>query len=245
MENAISVKHLCVSYVNSHALHGINLEVEKGDFLGIIGPNGGGKTTLLNAVLGFVKPDNGEIRINGLPPKKGRNIIGYVPQTANVEMNFPISVTETVMTAFLNQGLHLFKRFSASDRQRALKILKRVGLEDLANRQISELSGGEFQRLLIARALARDPEILLLDEPTSSVDPASTEEIYSILKELNRDGITVVMVTHDLAAVSSVVKKIACINRNLIYYGEPRLTNEICRAMYGCDLLEQGGIFGA
>lgn len=245
MESAISIKHLCVSYVNSHALHGINLEVEKGAFLGIIGPNGGGKTTLLNTILGFVKPDHGEIKIEGKSVKKGRKIIGYVPQSAEVEERFPISVKETVMTAFLGSGLHIFKRFSDADREKALKILDRVGLGSIPDRQISELSGGQFQRLLIARALARSPKILLLDEPTSSVDPASTEEIYSILKELNNDGITVIMVTHDLAAVSSVVKKIACINRNLIYYGKPQLTSEICKAMYGCDILEQGGIFGA
>ena len=123
-----------------------------------------------------------------------------------------------------------------------MEFLKRVGIEALAKRQISELSGGEFQRLLIARALAVSPEILILDEPTASVDPASRASIYSLLDSLNREGMTVILVTHDLLAVSSAVGRIACLNRRLAYHGEPRLTEEVCNEMYGCpiDLIAHG-----
>lgn len=237
MSNAITVEKLSVSYGKIKALSDINLTVKKGEYLGIIGPNGGGKTTLLSAILGLVKKDGGHIEIAG-----GTSSIGYVPQNAMLSRSFPITALETVMTAFLKKGLHPFFRVTDESKTFAESCLDRVGLLSLADRSIDALSGGELQRLLIARALASKPEILMLDEPTASVDPASREKIYSLLSSLNKEGMTVVMVTHDLFAISSSVEQIACLNKTLVYHGESQLTQEVCDAMYGCkvDLIAHG-----
>lgn len=237
MSDVITVENLSVSYGNINALSGINLNVKKGEYLGIIGPNGGGKTTLLTAILGLCRKDSGKVFIEG-----GTSSIGYVPQNAMLSRSFPITALETVMTAFLKKGLHPFYKPGQKDKEFALLCLSKVGLEGFENRSIDALSGGEFQRLLIARALASRPEILMLDEPTASVDPLSREKIYALLETLNKEGMTIVMVTHDLFAVSSSVEKIACLNKTLVYHGESQLTQEVCNAMYGCqvDLIAHG-----
>ena len=239
-EKVIEIDALSVYYKNTVAIEDITLDVHRGEFLAIIGPNGGGKTTLLKAILCLCEKHTGSVRVLG--GNGGREKIGYVPQFSSVDRKFPISVIEAVMCAFIGHGIHPFGYFKKADRERAMEFLKRVGIEALAKRQISELSGGEFQRLLIARALAVSPEILILDEPTASVDPASRASIYSLLDSLNREGMTVILVTHDLLAVSSAVGRIACLNRRLAYHGEPRLTEEVCNEMYGCpiDLIAHG-----
>lgn len=223
MENAISIKNLSVSYGDIGAISNINLEIKTGEFLGITGPNGGGKTTLLNAVLGLINKENGNISILGSDIKKGRNFIGYVPQTASIDKDFPISVIETVLTAFLNTGLHPFKKYSKTEKEIAIKVLNTVGLSRKNENQISELSGGEFQRLLIARAIARNPKILLLDEPTSNIDKNSRKEIYSLLKRLNEDGTTIVMVTHDFQNIGNIFSRLLCINQTIVYDGDSAL----------------------
>lgn len=241
MGNILSIKNLTVKYEHVLALENINLEVEGKDFLAIIGPNGGGKTTFLKAILGLIKKESGNILIDGKDIEKNRHLIGYVPQFSLVDRKFPISVLEVVMTAILKPGLHPFFKYSKENREFALKKLELVGIKNLANRQIADLSGGEFQRLLIARALATEPKILFLDEPTSNVDPHSKEQIYEVLYRLNKE-ITIVMVTHDLLAIAKNVKNIACLNRTLIYHGEPVLTENIVNQMYGCpvDLIAHG-----
>lgn len=221
MNTVISVESLNVSYGNIGAIYDLNLTVQKGEFLGIIGPNGGGKTTLLSAILGLIKPSGGNITINGSELKSGRQLIGYVPQTISVDRYFPISVKETVLTAFLNNKLNPFKRFSDEQKQKAYDSLKSVGLETKADNLISELSGGEFQRMLIARALVGEPEILLLDEPTSNIDKDSTEKIYTLLKELNSKGRTIIMVTHDLGSINRLFTRIMLINRTATFIGSP------------------------
>ncbi|MDY3846362.1 MAG: ABC transporter ATP-binding protein [Eubacteriales bacterium] len=240
-QKVIEIKNVTVKYKNNTALDDVSLDVYRGEFLGIIGPNGGGKTTLLRTILGQNKKKNGEIIIFG--EKQNHNHrIGYVPQFSSVDRNFPITVLEALMISSLGTGLHPFRRFGDADRETCEKYLELVHIQSLARRRISELSGGEFQRLLIARALALKPEILLLDEPTASVDPASRNMIYTLLSQLNRDGMTIVMVTHDMLAVSSSIGRIACLNRRLVYHGEPKLTEEICNEMYGCpiDLIAHG-----
>lgn len=236
MSNIIlSIKNLTVRYENLIAIDNINLEVENGDFLAIIGPNGGGKTTFLKAILGLLKMENGEILIAGKSLEKNRHLIGYVPQFSLVDRKFPISVLEVVMTGILKPGLHPFFKYSKLNKELALEKLKLVGIENLADRQIADLSGGEFQRLLIARALATEPQILFLDEPTASVDPKSTEQIYDVLNKIN-ETITIVMVTHDLFAVSKRVKNIACLNKTLVYHGGSKLTEEVVNHMYNCPV---------
>ena len=232
-DNAISVKNLSVSYGTVDAIENITLDIKKGEAVCIIGPNGGGKTTFLNALLGFLKPNSGEIEILGSDIKSAYSKISFVPQVSLVERNFPISVTESVMTATLKSGLHPFKFFNSKDRQNALSILKEVGLENSHKREISALSGGEFQRLLIARALAQKPEILLLDEPTANVDSFSRDRIFSLLEELNRKGMTIVTVTHDLIAAKTCFTKLAAINRDLIFFGDPQDIGDIASVMYG------------
>lgn len=221
METALAVRQLSVTYGGIDAISDISIDIKKGEFLGITGPNGGGKTTLLSAVLGLIKPISGDITILGGDINKGRRLIGYVPQIAAIDRDFPITVSETVMTAYLKNGLHPFKKFGADEKQRALETLKKVGLENHAKNRINELSGGEFQRLLIARALATEPEILLLDEPTSNIDKDSREKIYRLLKELNLKGVTVVMVTHDLQSISALFSRLLCINRTVVFDGAP------------------------
>lgn len=242
MTEVLKVENLFVSYGKNAALSDINLTVEEGEYLGIIGPNGGGKTTLISAILGIIKTDSGKIEVFSENNIKSRHKIGYVPQTASLSRTFPITVEETVKTAFLKKGLHPFKRFDEKENEKCRDLLRLLELEKLSGRNISDISGGEFQRLLIARALASDPKMLLLDEPVSNVDPASREKIYSVLSMLNKQGMTILMVTHDLMAVSSSVKKIACLNRSLVYHGEVKITDEISHAMYGCpvDLIAHG-----
>ncbi len=238
---ALHIEDLSVNYRHTPALNGVCLDVQDGEFLGIIGPNGGGKSTLLKAILGLVEKRSGKISIYGSEKPEARALIGYVPQFSSVDRAFPISVKETVMTAFQKGGLHPFLRFNDSNRQKAMEMLIKVGIEELAQRQISELSGGEFQRLLIARALAVEPKILLLDEPTASVDPASRARIYELLAELNK-SVTIVLVSHDLMAIASQVSSLACLNDKLVYHGAPELNQRIVTEMYGCpvDLIGHG-----
>ncbi len=236
MDTEIKITNLTVSYSGEDAINNINLDIKKGEFVAVIGPNGGGKTTLINAILGFSKADTGTIEI---VPKS--TALSYVPQISLVDRSFPITVLETVLTAFLKSGLHPFKKFKRSEIEKANDCLRLLGLNDYANRQISELSGGEFQRLLIARALAVCPEILLLDEPTANVDIVSRDKIFSTLKELNAKGLTVITVTHDLSAAAEFSSKLVLINRELIYCGKPVITDEITKALYGGAIITDGG----
>lgn len=232
-ENVISVKEVSVSYGEVEAIENITLDIKKGEFVCIVGPNGGGKTTFLNAVLGFLKPDKGEIKIFGKDIKKAYSKISFVPQVSSAERNFPVSVLEAVMTAGLKSGLHPFKSFNKADKKKAFELLKAVGLDGFAKREISALSGGEFQRMLIARALSQEPEILLLDEPTANADISSRNKIFSLLSELNRNGLTVVIVTHDLAAVKDRCSKLIAINRGLVFCGKLSEKTDIGAMMYG------------
>ncbi len=238
---AIHINNLSVYYGNIPAITGIDLNICEGEYLGIIGPNGGGKSTLLKAMLGLGPAASGEIRIYGKSPDKSRGKIGYVPQTANLDKRFPITLFEVVLTGCMRQGISPLFQFDRKDRHFASEILERVGIENLAGRRISELSGGEFQKMLIARALTVNPKLLLLDEPTASVDAGSRSQIFSLLEELNKT-MTIVLVTHDLMAISAQVHRLACLNRNLVYHGEPELTEGIVNNLYGCpvDLIAHG-----
>lgn len=241
-ENAVSVKNLSVSYGVVEAIENITLNINEGESVCIVGPNGGGKTTFLNAVLGFLKPNKGEIKILGGSIKKAYSKISFVPQASSVDRNFPISVIESVMTASLKSGLHPFKFFKKADVGKALSILKEVGLEKYENRKISELSGGEFQRLLIARAIVGNPQILLLDEPTANVDIYSRNKIFDLLGEFCRCGKTVITVTHDLAAAKACFSKLAIINKELIFFGKPDEIEDISSVIYGqITDIERGG----
>lgn len=239
---AIGIEHLTVSYGRTRALTDVCLHVQEGAYLGIIGPNGGGKSTLLGTILGTVRPTAGRLTLFGEAPERGRAQLGYVPQFAAFDRAFPITVGEVVRTAYLGRGLHPLRRMSAAERHTADEVLEEVGLGGFGSRLVSELSGGEFQRMLLARALAKKPRILLLDEPTSGVDPVTRSRIYELLAERNRAGMTVLMVTHDMLAVASSVTSLACLSHSLVYHGEPEISEEVSTAMYGCpvDLIAHG-----
>jgi zinc transport system ATP-binding protein len=238
---AVRIEGLSVHYGPTLALDDVNLTVAEGEYLGIIGPNGGGKSTLLKAILGLVPLTTGTVTIFGRSPKKCKSLVGYVPQFAVLDRKFPITVLEVVLTGRMKSGLSPFMRFSKEDRRIACQLLERVGVDHLAGRQIAELSGGEFQKMLIARALAVNPRLMLLDEPTASVDPSSRQQIYDLLAELNRE-MTIILVTHDLMAISAQVRSLACLNERLVYHGEPELNENVAHTLYGCpvDLIAHG-----
>ncbi len=238
---ALQIENLSVYYGQTPAITGVCLDVLEGEYLGIIGPNGGGKSTLLKAILGLIPLSSGTVRIYGKEAKGNRTMLGYVPQFSNVDKRFPITLGEVVLTGRMKAGLSPFFRYSKDDREAVSAILEKIGIAQLENRQISELSGGEFQKMLIARALAMKPKILLLDEPTASVDASSQDQIYELLEELN-ENMTIILVTHDLLAVSSQVRRLACLNGRLVYHGEPELSEQVVNSLYGCpvDLIAHG-----
>lgn len=240
-KKAVRINNLSVYYGQTPALAGVCLEVDDGEYLGIIGPNGGGKTTLLKAILGLVPITSGTIEVYGRKSVANRTLVGYVPQISGLDKKFPITVREVVLMGRLKKKLTLFHKFTREDKDAADELLEKVGIHNLARRQISALSGGEFQKMLIARALAVNPKLLLLDEPTANVDAKSRDTIYQLLEELNK-SMTIILVTHDLLAVSSQVRRLACLNRCLVYHGEPELNESIVNSLYGCpvDLIAHG-----
>lgn len=235
-DKAVSSKGLWVLRGESVILEDISLDLFAGDFLGLIGPNGGGKSTLLKVMLGLIKPDRGSISVFGLPPKKARSRVGYVPQKTVFDQSFPVKVLDVVlMGRFSQRGL--FNRYGREDREAARRALEAVGMEDRSEREIGALSGGEQQRVFVARSLVSDPKLLLLDEPTAGVDSAQQTDFYELLGHLNqKDGITIVLVSHDVTAISTYVGKIACLNQRLYYHDSHELTSEDIEKAYGCPV---------
>ncbi len=244
MENAkkpvLFIRNLYAGYEHETILQDVNLEVYDGDFIGLIGPNGGGKSTLLKVILGLLPPQGGQVSILGMDVHHGRHVIGYVPQFVDSDRAFPISVWDAVRMG-ISTGWRLFSRLSASESDRIEMALTEVGMLDLRRKAMGELSGGQRQRIFIARALVSDPKILLLDEPTASVDPNVTKDIYELLSQLNQT-MAILLVSHDMMAVSSFTKTIACLNRKLVYHNSKELTPEMLNAVYGCpvDLIAHG-----
>lgn len=231
---AIRLDGVWVRYNGVPILEDINLEIAPDDFVGIIGPNGGGKTTLLKVILGLISPARGHVTVFGQPPSKSRAGIGYVPQHTTFDREFPISVWDTVIMGRLSKT-GMFKRYGKADAAAAEKALQTVSMLQHRERQLGKLSGGEQQRVFIARALVSDPRLLLLDEPTASVDPAMQAEFYELLGRL-RERMAIVLVSHDITAVSINVDKIACLNRRLFYHGSAEISPEVLEATYQCPV---------
>jgi len=229
---AIGARNVSFSYGGPPVLESATFTVEQGDFASIVGPNGGGKTTLLRLILGLLQPDEGELLVNGRPPTAARPSIGYMPQQANLDPSFPMSVLDIVLMGRLAPGMSPRPFFNRSDRDQAEEALGLLGLEDVRHRSLAELSGGQRQRVLIARALACGPEILLLDEPTAHLDLHLEDEFLEILKELNR-RMTVVMVSHDLGFVASCVNRCICVNRCVHLHPTSALRDDLIKSMYG------------
>jgi len=235
----IQLNNVTAGYNRDHpAIENVDLSVKRNDFMAIIGPNGGGKTTLLKVVLGLLMPFKGEVKVFGKSPMHSREKIGYVPQIIP-SRTFPISVLEVVLMGRMGSS-RLFKKYSESDRNIAVEKLETLGVSHLAGKRIDQLSGGQKQRVLIARALAGEPELLLLDEPVASVDSETQHSFYNLLSNLN-SRMTIVLVTHDVGAVSSHVKSIACINKHLVSHGETISEKDVAQA-YGCpfELIAHG-----
>lgn len=241
MENeVVRLEHIWFSYGPEPVLEDLDLFLKPLDFLSIIGPNGGGKTTLLKLLLGLIKPTKGEIQVLGMRPEHSRRQIGYVPQNTTIDTRFPITVWDVALMGRLGR-IPLARKYRAEDRELAAEALQKVKMYELRDRQIGKLSGGQQQRALIARALVTNPRLLLLDEPTASVDSQIKRDIYDLLVELN-EQMTIIMVSHDIGVVSSYTKTIACLNRKLVYHDEKGITPEMLAETYQCpvDLIAHG-----
>jgi zinc transport system ATP-binding protein len=237
---AIEIRGLSAGYGGREVIEGVDLVVPELGYVGIIGPNGGGKTTLLKVVLGLLRPTQGSVRVFGAEPRAGRQHVGYVPQFPEFDRDFPISVRDVVvMGRRSRRGLTPW--WSRGDREAAEQALQAVDMADHARSPIGELSGGQRQRVYIARALASDPRVMILDEPTASVDTAVQEHVYELLAELN-ERMAIVLVTHDIGIISSHVKQVACLNRSLFTHGDQTLTAEMLEQAYQCpvDLIAHG-----
>lgn len=239
--NALEIKNLFVEYGDNQVLEDINLKIEDKHFLGIIGPNGGGKSTLLKAIVGLIDYKKGEIKIYGKNPKDLNGLLGYVPQASQFDKDFPINVEEVVLSGILKDNIKLFKKYNKNNYNKAENIMKKLDIYNLRKRQIGQLSGGQLQKVLIGRALMTEPKILLLDEPTASIDASSTTQIYELLSELNKD-MTIIIVSHNMEAVASYLDSVACLNKKLYHHHEKQLEPETVKNVYGCpvDLIAHG-----
>ena len=227
----IQISNLDFSYGAIHVLEEANLAIAEKEFVCMVGPNGGGKTTLLKLMLGLLEPQTGTVSIFGKAPTAGRKWIGYLPQHANLDARFPVTALDVVLMGRLGKtrGIGFY---SKTDRVAACDMLDRVGLGPLAKRSLTALSGGQRQRVLIARALVSEPRLLLLDEPTASLDDYVERELYDLLLELNKE-LTVVVVTHDIGFVSSYVDKVICVNRKVRIHPTSEINENIIHDMYG------------
>lgn len=212
----IEIKNLSFSYGNETVLKDIDIKVEERDFLVLIGPNGGGKSTLVKLILGINPLQNGSIKVFNRPIRKNLVRIGYVPQNTNVNLDFPIKAIEVVMMGHHSHKPGIFG-YKKEEIAHAMYVLKQVGMEDYAHKKIGLLSGGQRQRIMIARALCSNPKILLLDEPTSSIDADGQKQIYELLKKLNK-SITVIVASHDLSIILGYANKVAHINKNVTFH---------------------------
>jgi zinc transport system ATP-binding protein len=233
-EETVILRNVNVSYGDIKALEDVNLSVCQHDFLGIIGPNGGGKSTLLKVILGLVQPQTGSVVVMGKAPSKVRNRIGYVSQRFSFDRDFPVSVLDVVIMGHYGRR-GLVHRYTKEDRQSAAAALEQVGMLEHRHKQIGKLSGGQQQRVFIARALVAKPELLLLDEPVANIDSTMQTGIYEMLRDL-KQRLTIIMVSHDIGAVSIYVDKIACLNQQLYYHGSREITAEILEATYKCPV---------
>ncbi len=224
-QHVIEMSGLSFRYDGVTVLEGVDLKVDPTDFAAVVGPNGGGKTTLLKLMLGLLNPSSGQVRVFGLPPRQARVRIGYMPQHAQMDLSFPVNVYDVVLMGRL--GLK-----GGGHRQAVRRALDQVEMLPLAGRPFAALSGGQRQRVLIARALAGQPDLLLLDEPTANVDQVVERGLFDLLSELNC-RIPVLVVSHDLGFVSPYVKSVICVNRKVVMHPTSEVTGQVIADIYG------------
>lgn len=233
--NLVELKSVSFGYRDEPVIEHVDLTIRDGDFVGMIGPNGGGKSTIIRIIMGLIEPWSGEVMIP-------RDInIGYLPQTHNFDNRFPISVLEVVLSGLLKTH-GITTRVSRKDKQRATEVLHKVGMTDLAKRSIGELSGGQMQRVFIGRALISNPNLLILDEPVTYVDNRFEQELYNLLEVISRET-AILLVSHDVGQIVSSVRTIACVNKELHYHPSNQITEEILES-YNCpiDLITHGHV---
>jgi len=235
MADVVELKNVSFSYDSIPVLKNVEFVVKKGDLVGIIGPNGGGKTTLLKLILGLLHPTKGKVLVFGNSPQAERGRIGYVPQISNFERDFPIDVLGVVLLGKIEGSSAIGWSYSKQEKDEALKALETVGMKRYANREISKLSGGQIQRVLLARALIGKPSLLLLDEPVSNLDPEAQKSFYELLDEL-KQKMAILIVTHDLTAVTQYMDKLACLNGNLYYHGKTQEGIKHLEKTYQCPI---------
>lgn len=240
-ENIISLKNVFAGYDGKYVVEDINLEVQKGDYLGIIGPNGGGKTTVLKLIAGVLKPMKGEIRVFGKDPNKfktqDRLRIAYVKQETNIDTGFPVCVLDVVLMG-LYAGIGPARGIAKKHIEKAHAALMKTGMDSEAKTHIDALSGGQKQRVFIARGIVNNPELLILDEPTTGIDAKNQSAFYELLYELKKDlGLTIIMVSHDISMIAKQVNKVSCVNHKIHVHGEPEgvLTDEQACEVCGID----------
>ena len=230
MKPIIEIKNLAAGYDGRTVLHDVNLNVYERDFLGIIGPNGGGKTTLIKCILGLLKPTGGEILYRG-----GRALkMGYLPQYNSIDRKFPITVEEVILSGLSIQK-SLTSRFTPEQKEKGKQIIARMGLEGLEHRAIGQLSGGQLQRALLGRAIISDPAVLILDEPSTYIDKRFEARLYELLAEINKEC-AIILVSHDIGTVLQQVKSIACVNETLDYHPDTGVTTEWLERNFNCPI---------
>lgn len=231
MATLFEIQSLYAGYENHPVLENINFTVSENDFIGVIGPNGGGKTTLLKVILGLLRPRKGSIVFNENIMK--RNRIGYLPQMSAGDYSFPVTVTDVILSGLMIHKNYM-ARMSAEDRKKASRVINDLGLESSGKSTLSELSGGQLQRVFLGRAIIGEPKLLLLDEPDNFVDASFENDFYEKLHELN-SRMAILMVSHDVGTISSHVKSYACINRKLHYHPSPEITKDQLSS-YDCPI---------
>lgn len=228
-EPIIQIRDLVFSYGGMPIFNGDQACIHRGDYVAVVGPNGGGKSTLIKLIIGLLKPNKGSILINGHPPAAMGSRLGYVPQHVNYDDLFPITVRESVLSGTLTRGLGFYSR---EDKSRADEMIDLVGLQEERYSSFAQISGGQRQRALIARALASRPEILILDEPTSSVDAEVEKQFHDLLAKLSRD-LTIILITHNFSFVDEEVNRVFCINRRIHEHPAQSVNEELITASYG------------
>ncbi|MFW5645001.1 MAG: metal ABC transporter ATP-binding protein [Bacteroidota bacterium] len=242
MKTLVRLKNIYAGYGDTPILEAVNLEIKEDDFIGIIGPNGGGKTSLLKVILGLLKPWNGTIEYNFSENKNDhKKYIGYLPQRSTIDNQFPISVIEVVLSGLISEK-PFFKRYKKQDFRMAEEMVEKYGLTAYKNTPVGELSGGQLQRVFLMRALISSPKLLILDEPDTFVDNRFEYELYENLKELNKE-IAILLVSHDIGTISSYIKTIACVNTQLHYHRSNEISTEQLK-VYNCpiDIITHGTV---
>jgi len=234
MEKLIELENVTAGYGNKIVLKKISLTVFKDDFLGIIGPNGGGKTTLLKVILGLITPLSGDVHFYDSDNAVSSIKIGYLPQLNNIDKKFPISVKDVIVSGLASEK-PTFRSFTNEQDQRVEKVIKQMGLDGLSRRPIGELSGGQLQRVLLGRSIVSRPQILILDEPNSYVDKLFESHFYRLLEEINKES-AIILVSHDIGTVLSMVKNIACVNETLHYHSGSNVSTEWLDEKYACPI---------